>query len=342
MKPKISIILPCYNVEKYIERCIRSLVEQSIGLENLELIFVNDASTDSTLSILLEFEKKYSNNMLVVDLPENCRQGGARNVGMNYASADYIGFVDSDDWIEHSMYEKLYSKIQKYSCDVVSCRYFTEHADGKSIGNAQGEDYFIKSTTEIKDKQKYWRLDIGGVWNSLYRKSIIIDNQVFFPEKLTYEDNYWTSIIRFYVKSFYKLEENLYHYCLNPGSTTNSVNSMHHLDRLKIEMMKLDTYKELGVFDTYHDEIELDFLNMFYVNTLHILFIRFDVIPINIIFYMVKCVLDIFPNYKNNSNFIENPSSYHEFLDLLKMDLNEEEWNLVANEYRKIYLERYS
>lgn len=343
MKPKISIIIPCYNVEKYIERCIKSLVDQSIGLENLELIFVNDASTDSTLSMLLEFEKQYSNNILVINLPENCKQGGARNIGIDHASADYIGFVDSDDWIELTMYEKLYSKMQQYNCDAVVCRSFSDYPDGKSIGNAKGEDSFITSTTAIKDKEQSW-YSVGGVgvWNTIYRKSLIIDNQIFFPERLTYEDNYWTAILRLYIKSVYILEENLYHYCINLGSTIHSVNSLHHLDRLKIELLKLDAYKEIGVFDTYHNEIEVEFLNMFYVNTLHILFTRFDPIPINIIFYMTKCVFDVFPNYKNNPYFAQNPSSYHEFLSLLEMNLDEEEWYTVAQEYRNIYIERYS
>jgi glycosyltransferase involved in cell wall biosynthesis len=334
MKNKISIIIPCYNVEKYIERCIKSILEQSIGLESLELIFVNDASTDSTLSILLEFEKKYSDNILVVDLPENCRQGTARNVGINYASADYIGFVDSDDWIEPNMFERLYSKIQQYNCDAVACRYFIDYPNGKFIGNANGEDSFITSTTAIKDKEISWQIGFScGVWNTIYRKSLIMDNQIFFPEKLTYEDNYWTSIIRLYVKSFYMLEENLYHYCVNLSSTIQLINSSHHLDRLKIELMKLDTYKEMGIFNIYHDEIELEFLNTFYVNTVHILFTRFDPIPINVIFYIVEYVLDLFPNYKNNPYFINNLTNYHQFLNLLEMNLNEEEWNIIASAY---------
>lgn len=343
MKPKISIIIPCYNVEKYIDRCVNSLVKQSIGLVNLELIFVNDASTDSTLNMLMEFEKAYPDNIMVIDLPENCRQGTARNIGLNYASAEYIGFVDSDDWVEESMYEKLYNKIIKYNCDVVCCNNFTDYSNGRIEGNAKGEDLFITISSEsVEERRQFINLSLGsGVWSKLYRKSLIIENAIYFPEKLTYEDNYWISILRFYIKSFYMLQENLYHYSVNVGSTTRLSNSTHHLDRLNIELMKIDKYKGMCIFDTYHDEFEVEFLNYFYVNTLHILFIQFEPIPMNIIFYMVKCVLEIFPNYKNNSYYMKKTRSQHEFFQLLDMNLNENEWTMVANEYRRIYKERY-
>ena len=110
MAKKISIIIPCYMVEQYIDRCVNSLLNQSIGLENLELIFINDASPDLTLSKLLDYEQLYPESILIIDSKENMKQGGARNLGLMYASADYIGFVDSDDWVEPTMFEKLYAK----------------------------------------------------------------------------------------------------------------------------------------------------------------------------------------------------------------------------------------
>ncbi len=335
MKPKISVVIPCYNVEDYIDRCVNSLVNQTIGLENLELIFINDASIDSTLAKLLEFEKKYPDNIMVIDLPENLRQGGARNVGIKYSSADYIGFVDSDDWVELNMYEKLYSKIKEYNCNAVACKEIVDYPDGRSIGNANGRDVFVTSETAIKDKEISWFYDFGvGVVNTLYEKSIIVDNEIYFPEKLTYEDNYWTRIIRLYIKSFYRIEENLYHYCMNKNSTIHLFNSPHHLDRLDIELMKLNTYKEMGIFDTYRNEIELEFLDLYYVNTLHIIFTRFEPVPFNILSHIVETVLRLFPNFKNNPYFIKEPDKYNKFLNCIEMNLNEEEWKVIADSYR--------
>ena len=152
MKPKISIILPCYNVEKYIKRCAKSLIEQSIGIENLELIFVNDASADLTLSMLAEIEQEYPNASLVINMPENRKQGAARNIGLQYANADYIGFVDYYDWIEPNMYEKLYLKMNEYNCDLASCYPFEDYPDGRSIGRATGDDVFFELIQLKKEK----------------------------------------------------------------------------------------------------------------------------------------------------------------------------------------------
>ena len=104
---EISIIIACYNVEKYLMRCFESLEKQTIGMENMELIFVDDASTDHTWDMIQTIENQYPQNVVAIHCDENGRQGKARNIGMSYAAADYIGFVDSDDWVEANMYEIL-------------------------------------------------------------------------------------------------------------------------------------------------------------------------------------------------------------------------------------------
>jgi hypothetical protein len=141
--------------------------------------------------------------------------------------------------------------------------------------------------------------------------------------------------MRLYIKSFYVIEENLYHYCMNAGSTIHLMNAPHHLDRISIEIMKLDTYKKLGVYDKYHDEIEKEFLDMFYINTLHILFTRFEPIPINVIFYITNYVLKVFPNYKKNLYLKNDSNAFDSFLRFLEMDLNEYGWNIVENDYKE-------
>lgn len=332
--PLISVIIPCYNAESYIERCINSLVEQTIGLKNLELIFVDDLSTDSTLSILLDFEKKYPESVLIVKSPDNRKQGGARNLGIQYSTCDYISFVDADDWVEPDMYEKLYSKIYDYNYDVVVSRTFFDYPDGRCEGYIGESDRNI--LIEDNNIKEQLNLDLdSGVWNKLYKKSIIIDNNLWFPENLRYEDNYWISIFKLFAHSIYILEEKFYHYCIRLDSTITGENSPHHLDRLEIELMKLEKYKSLGIFDICHDEIELNFLNLFYVNTLHILFTKFLPIPVDLIQDIVKITLELFPNYKNNSYLLNSPDKFHPFLSYLDMNLNEEDWLRVAIDYLK-------
>lgn len=104
---KISVIIPCYNVEKEIDRCIQSLVDQTILLSQMELIFVDDASEDATMEKLSKWEEQYPESILVIHCEENGKQGTARNIGMQYATGEYIGFVDSDDYVEPEMYQKM-------------------------------------------------------------------------------------------------------------------------------------------------------------------------------------------------------------------------------------------
>lgn len=99
MKPLISVIIPCYNTAQYLPQCMLSLEMQTLGFENLQCIFVDDASTDngSTWECIKQFERKHPQEVVAIHLDENLSQGGAKNVGIGYAKADYIGFVDSDD-----------------------------------------------------------------------------------------------------------------------------------------------------------------------------------------------------------------------------------------------------
>ena len=110
---KVTIIVPCYNVEQYIDDCINSIKRQTIGMEHLEVIMVNDASTDASFDHILAFEKEYPESVLAVDLKENVMQGGARNIALSYASGEYITFLDSDDWVEDDFYEELYQIAKK-------------------------------------------------------------------------------------------------------------------------------------------------------------------------------------------------------------------------------------
>lgn len=129
---EISVVIPCYNVEKYIDECVESLVNQTFGIERMELIFVNDASTDSTLEKLAAWEQKYPDSIIVVTLVENSKQGTARNIGMEYASGTYLGFVDSDDYVELDMFQRMHELHEKEDVDCIICaRYNEVFRDGK-------------------------------------------------------------------------------------------------------------------------------------------------------------------------------------------------------------------
>lgn len=334
---KISIIVPCYNVEKYIERCANSLVKQTIGLENLELIFVDDASTDSTPSILLNLERQYPDSVIVIQSSVNLKHGGARNLGVQYASSDYISFVDADDWVDLDMYEKLYSKVEKYRYDVVSCRYIGEGSI-KGVGEIGDKDQeIIIEKRELQDLNKHWFLNYGaGVWGKIYKKSIIDENDIAFPTGLIYEDSYWAYVFRIYVQSVYIIEEQLYHYFGHPESTVATMNVDNLSDKLTIELMKLDKYKELGIMSGCHEAIEFDFIKGFYYEVVKLLLTACNPIPFELMLKITDIVKKLFPKYKDNL-LLRQPkiadSDLGELVKKLEMNFNKDEWITFAKTY---------
>ena len=121
---KVTVITPCYNSKKYLGECLESLEKQTIGMENLQVILINDASTDDTWKMILEFENRYPESVVAINLPENRRQGGARNEGLRYASGEYIAFLDSDDNVLPQAYERIYQYAIKTDADIVQFNHY--------------------------------------------------------------------------------------------------------------------------------------------------------------------------------------------------------------------------
>lgn len=300
MKPLISIIVPCYNVEKWIDRCILSLINQTIGVDNLQIILVNDASTDNTFERLKIWEEQYSEQILVISYDKNMRQGYARNVGLSYALADYIGFVDSDDWIEPQMYANLYEYALKYQADVTKCKFIRDPGNAV-INHQERQDVFWECPSReglYYNNLSYYgnNGEYGGVCTGLYKKEILMKNNIFFPENLTYEDNFWGRILELYTKTIYIIDEIYYHYFINLASTVCTKGSSHHLDRLEIEVMLTEELNRRNAFNIFYEENLIRFLQMFYLNTLFILFTRYEVTP-EIFTTMQNTIKHYFPDY---------------------------------------------
>lgn len=294
MKPKISVIVPCYNVEKYIERCMNSIINQTIGIRNLQIILVNDSSTDDTLRILYTYEKKYRDNILIIDLPQNMGQGYARNEGLSYAEAQFIYYMDSDDWIELDALEKMFYKIIKYECDMVICKNDRPVNENKINVGRTGQDklIYINDIEERKKFLSYYRFDIV-CWNKLIRRSVLVDNNIYFPEGLKFEDNFWGYLLYFYVKKIYVLEECLYHWFFNTNSTV--VSGKFILDRTDVQILLLDELRKRGFILDFKDEIEYNFYQKFFVETIFFL-IKYNIVSIKVL----KSLKNMLNSYNNN------------------------------------------
>lgn len=336
---KISIIIPCYNVEKKIDRCVRSLVRQTIGMENLELIFVDDASTDNTLNKLYEWEEKYQENIILISCSKNGKQGTARNIGMANSTGNYIGFVDSDDWIDEDMYEILYNAIVKFNCDIASIKLQRETENGDVYEIDKREFTYDKRIVidTVEDRKAFLNTGWpGSLCSKIYCKDFLVNNNIVFPENLIYEDEFFATMIALYLRSYVIIDKKKYHYIANEKSTLSS-NGSKHLDRLTIELLKIDEFNKRGFMNTYYDEIERDFVKAFWCKTLQLIFTRFSSIPYEVIDDMKATVLNLFPYYKNNKYIQKFDELNQTLLKMIDVNLSREDINFIAENFRVIW-----
>jgi glycosyltransferase involved in cell wall biosynthesis len=180
--PKISIIVPIYNMEKYLPRCIDSILSQTF--RDLEVILVNDGSTDNSENICREYAGR--DNRIVALSKKNGGLSSARNMGLDAARGQYIGFVDSDDYIEKDMYELLYQNIFRYCADISICSFYTVYPGGRILHmKPQGIKKVFDKKEAIRTLLSREHFE-NHVWDRLYRKALFDD--IRFPEKELYED----------------------------------------------------------------------------------------------------------------------------------------------------------
>lgn len=272
--PKISVIVPCYNVTKYLGKTMDHLLHQTIGLENLEIILVDDASTDDgrTLAMLMDYERKYPENIIVIPLEENMRQGGARNIGLMYASGEYIAYCDAEDWFVPRALERLYQLAKKYDCDVVefdNLDVTDYHVTNEIIRNGEKQDeYWEISDVDGRKSNLVTTRSTPGCWNKLYRASMLKENDIRYAEHVTFEEPAFTYMVRFYEKKHYFVHEIL-HYCLiHEGSTMQSSYEEKKYDNMVTHEVLLQDFMKRGAMEEYREEIEYIFWYWYFYSTL--------------------------------------------------------------------------
>ena len=220
---KISIIIPVYNVEKYLERCLNSIVNQT--LYDLEIICINDGSPDNSLEILERYSKQ--DKRIKIINQENSGLSVARNTGMEIAVGEYIGFVDSDDWVDSNFYENLYNSAKKYNTDIAVASVLRERKKYSS--------YRIKYNNEkvYTEKSEIFNAcdcpNICYVWNKIYKTEFFKSQNLKFQEGMFFEDILFTTKILGNSKSLVTVPNTYYHYMVNDG--TSIVKSNHTLKK---------------------------------------------------------------------------------------------------------------
>lgn len=339
MNQMISVIVPCYNVEKYIDRCLTSLVRQTIGLSNIELILVNDCSTDKTYNCLLMWEKQYEDNIIVVNSTENRGSGGARNLGMYYAKGEYIGFIDADDWIEPNMYEKLLYALTQNSCDIAQCmlvRNAEECYNNKGDIKSEQEPILIHiDGDEMRNELMASGIISGYPVTKLYRKELLIKNNIYFLEKIVYEDLFFLGLLTLYVDRVVIIREELYHYFYNPISLTSLTNNTYHRQILDVTYARLEEYKERGVYNQLMTGIHVDFIRRYYLSGMITLARKLSVFPLEEYMSMRDTVLSVVGNtYKEDNILRYFDENQKKLILLLDISLDDEDWKCIVAQLR--------
>jgi glycosyltransferase involved in cell wall biosynthesis len=255
-KPKISIILPVYNVAPYLRQSLDSIIGQT--LKDIEIICIDDGSTDGSGEILDEYREK--DERIKVKHKKNAGTGAARNDGLKLATGECIGFVDPDDWILPNMYERLYNILQEKELDIVM---FTPDVYNDKTKKHEGFLYFQDSNfPKTLDNRIFNKDDISPfsypmcVWNKLYRKQLFDDNKIDFAEGLDFEDHKVIFKSLFTAKRIYFIREKLYVYRHSREGSILSDNDTRMFDHIKIYDIVENILKETNNWEKFH----LDFL----------------------------------------------------------------------------------
>jgi len=221
-KPLISIIVPVYNVEAYLPKCLDSIINQTY--ENLEIIIVNDGSTDNSPQICEEYAKRYSRIKLLHK--KNGGLSSARNAGLDIANGEYIGFVDSDDYIEKNMYLEMLTSLKEYSANLVICSYFSDGEIKYPCEKSMFVDVDFVFRLYLKDQIQAY------AWNKLYSKDIF--NDIRYADGILFEDmDIFLPILR-KAEKIVLLNDKLYHYIKRENSIINSIFNIKQVKCLDI------------------------------------------------------------------------------------------------------------
>ena len=168
---KLSIIVPVYNTAGYLEQCVNSLLAQPIPEDDFEILLVNDGSIDQSLDVMQRFLIENPDIIEIIDT-ENGGQGRARNLALDVAQGDYIGFADSDDWVADDMYARLLAEAEETDADIAVCNAYSVSGSEQTVMNARPQGTDISAA--------------GSVWNKIFRRSLV--GNIRFPEGVWYED----------------------------------------------------------------------------------------------------------------------------------------------------------
>lgn len=299
---KVSVIVPVYNTENYLFRCLDSLVHQS--LEEIEIIVVNDGSLDNAWVLMEEYKREYPEKIILVD-KENGGLSDARNAGLAIAQGEFIGFVDSDDFCEPQTYEVAYQKAIENQSDIVFWDFYWVFDSGKK------DIHKGLSNVSTDHICKDYLLSDPSACNKLFRRTLIENHKIRFPLSLWYEDLATTLALVKYTDNISYINQPLYNYYQRDESimqqTTFHPKSLDIIKAMENIQLALQNSK-------YLSEVEyLSSFQLLYLTSLRLLkFHAYEAIE-----SCVKALDSTFPNWKQNEYYVKKPSAYRMYCNFI-------------------------
>lgn len=327
---KVSVIIPVYNAEKYLNQCISSIANQT--MQDIEIIAINDGSTDNSLNVLDELSQRYKGKLKVYT-KENSGAGSARNIGIENASGEFIKFVDADDYLEVDILEKMYTIAKKYNVSLVRGNYQTILGPIKMEDKCSWSDIRGSQMVDLSQHKDYIVTETPGIGNKLISRDLI--GNLRFPEKTKWEDLAVIPVVIASSEKLFHMDEPVYNYRVNMNTTIKDfINKMPNiLDVIKCVENIEHQMEVRGLSDEYKSQIE----SLYILHTLYrvenaMLWVNFPHKKKEIVISSLLGILDAkYPDWQENK-IIE----LYKFKNgLFQFDMNRLN-KYTNNEYRNV------
>ena len=300
--PKISVIIPVYNAEKYIIRCVDSLLNQTLA--DLEVILIDDHGSDKSIEVVKKYIENHEreNMFRFAATPVNSGPGAARNVGIKLAKGKYIAFVDSDDWVELNMYFDLYSEACKYDADICYCQALQEGSEIKKTKILNNP--VVEQGVFTKENKAFFLTNyIAYLWTFIFRRDFLIENEIIFPLEKSSEDSYFVAASVLCGKYISRVDKPMYHYVVFPESLSKKKNENRYKDKIKAFEHLFYFAKSKEIYSTFQKELDFIFIKKAYLMGIIDYLRNSDNAKKDVLITMQNILQNQIPNYKRNFYF---------------------------------------
>ena len=255
--PKVSIIVPVYNAADTLLTCVKSLIHQT--LQDIEIILVNDGSTDNSWLIMQLLEEKFPDKLIIIDSPTNEGAGGARNLGLSYASGDYFGFVDADDLVDNTMYEKLYNEAVRTGYDIIDCGFHFEQKQQSIIYTSD------ELSGELTPHKRNELIASGGyIVTKLFKREYFLSHNFTFRHNVILEDSEIVAYAMATAKNIGNVKEVLYIYKDSDYSSSKVIHPIKYFHSCFDAMNAIfDKLHVLPNYASIKESVEYEILQMY-------------------------------------------------------------------------------